>query len=75
MFEQLKELLVNELSVNADDITMDAELVSDLGIRSLELADFVLLCEERFGVSISDDDIHKFITVGDVVNYLSEKSN
>ena len=34
-----------------------------------------LLCEERFGVSISDDDIHKFITVGDVVNYLSEKSN
>ena len=75
MFEQLKELLVNELSVNADDITMDAELVSDLGINSLELADFVLLCEERFGVSISDDDIHKFITVGDVVNYLSEKSN
>ena len=52
MFEQLKELLVNELSVNADDITMDAELVSDLGINSLELADFVLLCEERFGVSI-----------------------
>lgn len=75
MFEQLKELLVNELSVNADDITMDAELVSDLGINSLELADFVLLCEKRFGVSISDDDIHKFITVGDVVNYLSEKSN
>ena len=75
MFEQLKELLVNELSVNADDITMDAELVSDLGINSLELADFVLLCEERFGVFISDDDIHKFITVGDVVNYLSEKSN
>ena len=75
MFEQLKELLVNELSVNADDITMDAELVSDLGINSLELADFVLLCEERFGVSISYDDIHKFITVGDVVNYLSEKSN
>ena len=75
MFEQLKELLVNELSVNADDITMDAELVSDLGINSLELADFVLLCEERFGVSFSDDDIHKFITVGDVVNYLSEKSN
>ena len=75
MFEQLKELLVNELSVNADDITMDAELVSDLGINSLELADFVLLCEERFGVSSSDDDIHKFITVGDVVNYLSEKSN
>ena len=49
---------------------MDAELVNDLGINSLELADLVLLCEDKFDVSISDDDIHKFITVGDVVNYM-----
>ncbi len=70
MFEKLKQVLVDELSVNADDITMDAELVNDLGINSLELADLVLLCEDKFDVSISDDDIHKFITVGDVVNYM-----
>ena len=75
MFEQIKDLLVNEISVNPDDISMDAELVSDLGINSLELADFVLLCEERFGAEIKDDDIHKFITVGDVVNYLSANEN
>ena len=53
MFEKLKQVLVDELSVNADDITMDAELVNDLGINSLELADLVLLCEDKFDVSIS----------------------
>lgn len=71
MFEQIKDLLVDELSVNPADITPNAELVNDLGINSLELADLVLMCEERFNIEIGDDDIHKFITVGDVVDYLS----
>ena len=73
MFEKIKELLVKELSVNEEDITSEAELVSDLGINSLELADLVLMCEERFGIEISDDDIHGFITVGDLVKYIEEK--
>ena len=71
MFEQVKDLLVDELSVNPADITPAAELVNDLGINSLELADLVLMCEERFNIEIGEDDIHKFITVGDVVDYLS----
>ncbi|MBQ8523238.1 MAG: acyl carrier protein [Clostridia bacterium] len=71
MFEQIKDLLVDELSVNPADITPTAELVNDLGINSLELADLVLMCEERFNIEIGDDDIHKFITVGDVVDYLA----
>ncbi len=72
MFEKVKNLLVEELSVNEASITPDAELVNDLGINSLELADLVLQCEERFDIEISDDDIHKFVTVGDVANYLAE---
>ena len=72
MYEKIKELLVEELSIKAEDITPDAELVSDLGINSLELADLVLLCEEKFDIEIGDDVIHKFITVGDVADYLSE---
>ena len=55
--------------------TISAELVNDLGINSLELADLVLLCEERFDIEIGDDDIHKFVTVGDVVDYLSAKAD
>ena len=72
MFEKVKNMLVTDLNVNADDITLEAELINDLGINSLELADLILLCEERFGIEVNDDDIHKFITVGDVVAYLEE---
>lgn len=74
MFEKVKELLVEELSVEADEITPAAELVNDLGINSLELADLVMLCEDKFGVSIDDDDAQKFVTVGDVADYLAEKA-
>lgn len=70
MFENLKQFLVDELRVNPDDITMEAELAADLGINSLELADLVYLCEERFNVVIDDEELHNFNTVGDVVNYL-----
>jgi acyl carrier protein len=72
MFEKVKALLVEELSIEESQITPDAELVNDLGINSLELADLVLLCEEKFDTEIGDDVIHKFITVGDVAEYLSE---
>lgn len=72
MYEKVKALLVDELSINEADITPEAELVSDLGINSLELADLVLLCEEKFDIEIGDDIIHKFITVGDVSEYLAE---
>jgi acyl carrier protein len=72
MFERLKKILVEELSLNPDDVTLNAELTNDLGINSLELADLVLVCEDEFGVEFNEDDIHKFITVGDVVEYLEE---
>lgn len=70
MFEKLKELLVDELQINEKDIAMDAELSNDLGINSIELADLVLMCEEKFGIEIAEEDSNKFITVGDVVDYL-----
>ena len=74
MFDKVKNLLVEELSINPEEITLSAELVNDLGINSLELADLVLLCEEKFDIEIGDDVVHKFITVGDVVEYLTEVS-
>ena len=74
MFEALKKFLVEELRVKPEDISMDAELASDLGINSLELADLVYLCEEKFNVVIDDEDLHNFITVGDVVRYLESQN-
>ena len=70
MLETLKKLLAEELQIDPETVTLDAELASDLGLTSIELADLVMLCEEKFGVTIDDDDIHKFVTIGDVVEYL-----
>lgn len=70
MFEKLKALLVDELQIDEDMITMEAELAKDLNINSIELADLIMMCEEKFGVSISEEDSNKFLTVGDVVHYL-----
>ena len=74
MFETLKKFLVDELHVNAEDVTMDAELSGDLGINSLELADLVFVFEEKFNIEIEDDDLRSFTTVGDVVRYLEENA-
>ncbi len=74
MLEEIKNLLVSELNIeNPDDITMEASLANDLGINSLELADLVLLCEEKFDLEIDEEDLRELITVGDVVRYLEEK--
>lgn len=70
MFEKLKELLIDELQIDEADITLDAKLSTDLGVNSIELADLIMLCEEKFDIVIKDEDIHNFITIGDVVNYL-----
>ena len=73
MFEKVKTLLIEELNIT-DDITPETELINDLGFNSLEFADLALLCQERFDIEISDDAIHNFVTIGDVVEYLSENA-
>ena len=75
MFDTLKKVLVEELQVDEAAITPEAELSADLGINSIELANLVMFCEEKFNVTIEDEDIHKFITVGDVVSYLEAQAH
>ena len=70
MLETLKKLLVEELQIDPATVTPEAELSADLGINSIELANLIMLCEEKFDVTIDDDDIHKLVTVGDVASYL-----
>ena len=70
MFEKLKALLVDELQVDESLVTMDAELSKDLNINSIELAELVMMCEDKLGVEISEEDSNRFQTVGDVVHYL-----
>ncbi len=75
MFEKLKAILVEDMSVNEHDINLDSELMSDLGLNSIELQDLILLCEERFELEFDEEEFKNFITVRDVVNYLELNAN
>jgi acyl carrier protein len=74
MLGKLKDLLVNEMDINPELIVPTAELMNDLGFNSLELADLVVLCEERFNVIFDESALPTLITVGDVVAYLEENA-
>ncbi|MBE6558320.1 MAG: acyl carrier protein [Ruminococcaceae bacterium] len=73
MFETVKKILVDELQIDPSTITPEAELSADLGINSIELANLVMLCEDKFDLTIDDEDIHRFLTVGDVVEFLESR--
>ncbi len=75
MFEKLKTILVEDLSVNENNITLDAELISDLGLNSLELAELTMLCEERFELEFDEEELKTLLSVRDVVNYLELNAN
>ncbi|MBR4256897.1 MAG: acyl carrier protein [Clostridia bacterium] len=71
MYEEFRQLLIEKLEIEPDLIKPESQLANDLGINSLELADLVLFCEDKYGIEIDDDALQKFITVNDVVEYLS----
>ena len=70
MFEEIKSLLVEEMSIDESEIREDAEFINDLGFNSLELADLVAMCEEKYDTDLEEDKIREILTVGDFVNYL-----
>jgi len=75
MFEEFKQILVEKLEIDGDLIKPDSSLVNDLGINSIELADLIFVFEDKYNIEIDDDDIQRFITVGDVVSYLENILN
>ncbi len=70
MFEKVKNILVEELQIDPNEITLDASLSQDLNINSIELYDLIMLCEDKFDIEIDEEIANTFITVGDVVKYL-----
>jgi len=70
MFEKVKELLVTNMGIDEKLITPEAKLLADLELNSLELAEFILTCEEEFKISIKDEDLKKLVSVSDIVAYL-----
>ncbi len=70
MFEQFKNLLAEEMSINPDDITLESSFVNDLGFNSLELGVLVVLCEDTFDIEFDEEELPHLLTVKDVVNYI-----
>jgi len=73
--EQVKEIIVEQLSVNAEEVVPEASFVDDLGADSLDLVELIMVMEEKFGQEIPDEDAAKLQTVQDAINYIKERSN
>ena len=70
VFEKIKKILMEQLDVSEEKITMDTSLESDLGADSLDLVDLLMALEEEFGIEVPDKDIETIKTVGDIVDYI-----
>lgn len=73
MLEKMKEIIAEQLSVEADDITEESKFKEDLNADSLDLFELVMALEDEYSVEIPAEDLEKLTTVGDVMNYLKEK--
>ena len=70
MYEQVKEILARQLRVSPDKVTMDAQIKRDLGADSVDILQLLMRLEDDYGIVIPDQELAKFETVGDVVNFL-----
>jgi acyl carrier protein len=74
VFEKVKEILVETLSVDADKVTMEARFQEDLETDSLDLVELVMTMEEDFGIKISDEEAAGIKTVGDAVDFVMKRA-
>jgi len=71
--EKVKNIIVEQLGVTADQVTLQASFIEDLGADSLDTVELVMAFEEEFGVEVPDEDAEKLLAVGDVVKYIEER--
>ena len=71
--DRVKEIIVEQLGVNPDQVTPEAKFIEDLGADSLDTVELVMAFEEEFGAEIPDEDAEKLQTVGDVTKYIEER--
>jgi acyl carrier protein len=72
--EKVKDIIVEQLGVNAEQVTTNASFIEDLGADSLDTVELVMAFEEEFGVEVPDEDAEKLQSVGDVIKYIEEKA-
>jgi acyl carrier protein len=73
-FEKIKSIIVEQLSVEGQAITMDTSLMKDLEADSLDAVEIMMAIEDEFDIEIPDEDAEKFQTIGDIVRYVDDKT-
>ena len=73
MLEKIREIIADQLNIEADPITEETAFKEDLGVDSLDLFEIVMAFEEAYGIEIPSEDLEGLTTVGSVMNYLKEK--
>ncbi|HEC2219809.1 TPA: acyl carrier protein [Campylobacter jejuni] len=69
-FDDVKAVVVKQLSIDADAVKMESKIIEDLGADSLDVVELIMALEEKFEVEIPDSDAEKLIKIEDVVNYI-----
>ena len=72
MFEKVKSVLAQQFELDPESITMDTNLIDDLGADSLDVVELIMSLEDEFGIAISDNDAAQLYTVGRIVGYLEK---
>lgn len=73
VFDKIKDIIVEQLDVEEDAVTMEASITEDLGADSLDVVDLVMSIEESFDVEIPDEEVENIKTIGDIVKYIENK--
>jgi acyl carrier protein len=73
VFTQVKDVIVEKLSCDADKVVLEASFVDDLGADSLETVELIMGLEDKFGLTIADEDAEKIRTVKDAVDFIASK--
>ena len=74
VFDKIKEIIIEQLGVEEDDITMDTHLMKDLEADSLDAVEIIMAIEDEYGIEIPDEVAEKFQTVGDLVHYVENEA-
>lgn len=71
--DRVKDIIVDQLSVSADQVTPEAKFIEDLGADSLDTVELVMAFEEEFDIEVPDEEAEKLLSVGDVVSYINSQ--